>query len=125
LHQCADIRVIQLHPSATLEATWQDHGPVPDSNQTADGVTHGFEHTSHLAIAPFGNGDAVPAIGTLTTALLDRTELRQTVVKLDTLQQTLPLLLAQGAQNAHSVLTLQSEPGVHQPIRQLTGTGKQ
>jgi hypothetical protein len=116
LHQGIDVCVVEFHPSAAFEAAWQDHRAVSDSDQTANGVTHGLEHTSHLPVTPLRDGDAVPAIGPLTTALLNRTKLSQAVVKLYTFQQALFFFLAQGAQNAYCVLPLESKSGVHQPV---------
>jgi hypothetical protein len=97
MHQRVDVRVIKLHAGAAFEATRQDHRAITNSNQTTDSMTHSLKHASHLTVTPFRDSDTVPTIGTFTTALLDRTELCWTVIKLDSLKQALLFFLVQGA----------------------------
>ena len=88
-------------------------------------MAHGFHHAAHLAVAAFGDGDAVPAVRALTAAVLDGAELGRSVVQHHAVQQLLLLILAQSPQHTHSVLALQTKTRVHELVGQLARAGEQ
>ena len=88
-------------------------------------MAHRLQHATNLAIAPFRDGDAIPAIGAFTTSILDRTKRSHAVVQPNAVQQVLFFFVAQGSQDAHGIFPLQSKPGVHQLVGQLTRAGEQ
>ena len=88
-------------------------------------MAHRLHHAAHFAVAAFGNGHAVPAIGPFAAAIFDRAKLRRAVVQVDAIEQFLLFFLAQSPQHPHRVLALQTKTGVHQLIGQLARTGEQ
>ena len=119
-HQGADITLTQLHKGATLQAAWQHHGAIADTNQAADGVADSLKHTSHFAVASLRNGHAVPTVRAFTTALFDRTKLSWPIVELDARDELFFLVFTELAQRAHCVFALQTKAGVHQLVGQFT-----
>ena len=65
------------------------HRSVTHPHQAADQQAYCLEHAPHLAIAPFRQNHAVPAIGALTTGFPDKAEAGQAVFELDAAAQTL------------------------------------
>ena len=124
LRQGTDIRLIQLHPLAPFEPARQNHGAVADPDEATDRVAHGFNHAANLPVAPLGNGDAVPAIGALATAIFNRAELRHAIVQQHAGQQCFLFIGTQGPKNAHGIFPLQAESGVHQLVGQVAGAGE-
>jgi hypothetical protein len=88
-------------------------------------MADGFHHAPHLAVAAFGDGDAVPAVGALAAAVFDAAELGDAVVEAHAIEQLLFFLVAERAEHAHGVLALEAEARVHQPVGQLAGVGEQ
>jgi hypothetical protein len=88
-------------------------------------MAHCLHHAADLTISAFGNGDPVPAIRAIATAILYALKLSQPIVELDSVEQTLFFLVAQGAQHPHGILALQTKPRVHEAIGQLTRIGEQ
>ena len=88
-------------------------------------MAHGLEQLAHLAVAAFGDDDAVPVVHPLATAVLDALEPRPLAVDLDAFQQLVALGLVQHAQRTHGVLALDPEARVHQLVGQLAGVGEQ
>lgn len=88
-------------------------------------MTHGFEHAAHLAIAPFGNGDPVPAIGTFASTVFNGTKRRHAIVQAHAIEQLLLFLIAQGAKHTHRVFALKTETRVHQLVGKLSRAGEQ
>ncbi|OGB49397.1 MAG: hypothetical protein A3F76_00265 [Burkholderiales bacterium RIFCSPLOWO2_12_FULL_65_40] len=88
-------------------------------------MTDRLQHPSHLPIAPFGDRDAVPAIGTFTPPILDGAKCGHAIIELNAFQQPSFLFIAERTQHTHGVLALQTKPGMHQLVGQFTGTGKQ
>ena len=69
-------------------------------------MAHGFEHTPHFAVAAFGNGDLVPAVGAFAATVFDGTELGHAVVQPNAVQQTLLFDITQRTQHTHRIFTL-------------------
>ena len=88
-------------------------------------MTHSFQHAPNLAVPSLGNGHAVPAIGTLTTTILNGPENRHTVIQLHTLQQPRFFFVAERTQHPNGVLPLQTKTGMHQFVGEFTGAGEQ
>ena len=124
-HQSLDIGLVQLHPGAALEAARQHHGAIANADQAADRMTHGLEHAAHFAVAAFGDGHAVPAVRAFAATIFHSAEAGFAVFELHAVEQALLFFLAQGAQHAGRVFTLQAEAGVHQRVRQLARAGEQ
>ena len=49
--QGPDIALFEFDKCAALEATWKQHGPVANADQTADRVTNRLKHAAHLAVS--------------------------------------------------------------------------
>jgi hypothetical protein len=75
---------VKFHPGTTLQAARQHHGSIANSNQTTHRMTNRLKHAPHLAISPFRNRDAVPAIGTFAAAFIDCTEMGRAIANIDT-----------------------------------------
>ena len=125
MHHGANVHVVKLHPGTAFEPTRQDHGPVADANQPTDSMAHRLEHATHFTVSAFRNRDPIPAICTFATAVFNRPELRETIVKFDAIQQFLFFFPAEVAQHPHGVFALKPKAGVHQVIGQLTRVGEQ
>ena len=83
VHQVADVAFVQLCPLPTAQAAWQVHDAVAHANQAAHSTAYGLEHAAHFAVTPFGDGDAVPAVGAFAAAFFNAVELRHTVFEFD------------------------------------------
>jgi hypothetical protein len=83
--QRGNVVVIKFDKSPTLQSARQHDRAIANANQTADGVTDGFKHTPHFAVAAFRNRHLVPAVSALATAGFNRAELRHAVVELHAL----------------------------------------
>ena len=83
----ANVGVVQIDPDAALEAARQHHGAVADADQAADRQADGVEQLAHLAVAAFGDDDAVPVVRALAAAVLDRAEAGRLAVDLDAFEQ--------------------------------------
>ena len=125
LHQGANVALAQLHKCTALQAAWQHHCAVANTNQAAHGVADGLEHAAHFAVTAFRNSDAVPTVGTFATALFDRAKLGWTVVELNAGDELLFLIFAELAQRTHRVFALQTKAGVHQLVGQFARAGEQ
>jgi hypothetical protein len=88
-------------------------------------MPHRLKHAPNFPISSFGYGDAVPTIGTLTTTRFNCAEMGRPITNIDPGKQFLFFLGSERAKNAHRVLSLQPEPGMHQIVGQFTRTGKQ
>ncbi|MDT4822278.1 hypothetical protein FQZ97_554750 [compost metagenome] len=88
-------------------------------------MAHRLEQAAHLAIAAFGNGHAVPAVGAFATTVFDGAELRHAVVQAHALEQLLLFFAGERAQHAHRVLALQAEARVHELVGQIAGAAEQ
>jgi hypothetical protein len=87
-------------------------------------VTDSLEHSSNFAVSPFCNGHFVPAVCAITPPIFNGTELGQSIVQFYTCGEFGFFFIAQSAQHAHGVFTLQTKPRMHQLIGQISGVGK-
>ena len=124
-HQVRDVGLIELQPGAAAQPLGQHHGAVANTDQSADRMAYRLKHATHFAVATFRDGDAIPAIGTFTATVFNRTEAGHAVFQLNTVKQSLLFFLAQGTKDPGCVFALQTKTWVHQRIGQLTGTGEQ
>ena len=82
-------------------------------------MTNRLEHAPNLTVTTFRQGNLVPAIGTLSTARLERRELGQSIVQRDTFEQALFFFVAQSTQHTDRIFAFKAKAGVHQTISQL------
>ena len=120
--QRPNILLVEFYEGAPLQSTWQHHGAVADSDETANRMPDRFEHATDLAVTPLGNGDPVPAIGALSPAGFDGAELSHTIIKRHAFEQAFFFLVVQRAQYAYGVFTFEPKARMHQLIGQLTRT---
>lgn len=120
----SNIVLIQFDPCASLQSPWKHHRTVANPDQSADSVTNGLHHPAHFPIPAFRDGYAVPAIRTFTATVFNCAELRQSILKVYTVEKTLFLIVAQSPQYADCILAFQTKTRVHQTVRQLTRTGQ-
>ena len=123
--QGASVARAQFHPLPASQAARQVQRAVANANEPTDGVPQRLKHAAHFAVASFGDGYTVPAIGTFAAAFFNRGELRRPVVQFNAAEQALLLFFIQGAQHARSIFALQTKTRVHELISQLAGIGKQ
>src|SRR5471032_1186102 len=116
---------IHLFPTATLQATRQDHRTVTGTDQARDGQADCFEHAAHFAVTAFADHHAVPLVDAFAAAISDLRKLCQTIFQLDAGQQFLAHALFQLAQGTHGVLAVDAVARVHQTVGQITGSRKQ
>ena len=90
--QGTDVRFRQVDPDPAAQASWQHDAAIADANEAADGMADGFEQASHLAVATFGDHDAIPVVGTFAPAIFDRLEGSALAFDLDTLEQARTLI---------------------------------
>src|SRR5690606_14740853 len=100
-HQRGNGIAIELFPPAATQRFRQHHITKARAYQATYCKTNGFEHTMHLAVAPFCNRDAVPTIAALAAQELDHTELGRSVAKLHTIAKLLQRAFADFATHAY------------------------
>ena len=115
----------EVDPDAAPESARQHHRAVADADQPADRQPDGVEQLPHLAVAAFGDDDAIPAVGAVAAALLDRLEGRGLAVDGDAGEQALAAFLVEQAEHAHRVLALDAEARMHQLVGQFARVGEQ
>ncbi len=94
------------------------------ADQAADHQAGCFEHTTHFAIAPFGERDVIPMIGALAAAIADAQEIGRAVFQLDAVQQLLTHAFSQLADHAHRIFTLDAVTRMHETVCQIARGGQ-
>ena len=120
--QCPDIALIQFNESTPFEPARQKHGAVANPYETTHGMAYRFKHATDFAVPSLGNGDLIPAVGSLAAARLNRTELRHAIIECYSFEQALLFIIRQGTQHPDRIFALQSKPRMHQLVGQLPGT---
>jgi hypothetical protein len=93
--QAGDFLGLEFFGFSAMQAARQFERAVAHAHQAADRQPDRLEHAAHLAVSPFGNGDAVPVVRPFATAIGQGVELRGTVFEFDATGQPGNLLVAQ------------------------------
>jgi hypothetical protein len=116
-HQGANQFWIQLFPATTTQRRRQHNIAEARTDQATHRQANRLKHSTHLAVAPLIERDAIPTIAAFATQELNHSETSRTIVKLDPIQQRLALLRPKLSKNAHRVLALIAIAGMQQSIR--------
>ncbi|MEO7056736.1 MAG: hypothetical protein ABI281_04475, partial [Caldimonas sp.] len=68
------VGIVQIDPDTALEAVRQHDRAIPDANEPAHGQVDSLEKFPHLAVATFGDDDAIPSVQSFAAAIGDRLE---------------------------------------------------
>jgi len=119
-NQALHLSLSQFPCLTTLELRGQRQGPVTDAHQTTDDNADSIEHATNFPIAPFSDGDVVPAIGTLPPCLFNVGEAGWAIFQIDTIVELFHGFLVEVAKNTDGVFPIQPVTGMHQPVGQVT-----
>ena len=122
----AHVVLVEIDPDAALQAVRQHHRAVADADQPAHRQADRVEQLAHLAIAAFGDDDAVPVVGAFAAAVLDRLE--RCALAVDRRRRRAASRASSSlerAQHAHRVLALDAEARMHQLVGQLARVREQ
>ena len=119
-----DITGIEFDPPAADQSGRQTDRTKADPNQSRDDQSHCLKNTTHLAVAPLADHDAVPVIGAITADILERQEVRRTIFQRDSCQQLFAGLVVDSAKDTDRVFAFPSKAGMHQQVGQFTRRGK-
>lgn len=65
-HQGTHQALVEFIPATTAHVAGQHDFAKTSTDQTADGDSSSLKHAPDFAVAPLGQGDAIPAIAALT-----------------------------------------------------------
>ena len=116
-------RISKLAPLSWRKIARQLDGSVAHALQPAHTGTDRLENAPHLAVAPFPQGDPVPAVGAVAGSFQrDALERSGSVIQMDALLQFFNIY---GALHSRQILALDLIAWVHQPIRELAVVGEE
>jgi hypothetical protein len=119
-HEGGDNGSVEFFPSPPTQVPRQNDLAKARANEPAYCYPSSLEHPAHFAIAPFFQGNSVPAITAFAAQVFEHAELGNAIFELDALKKTRLLLFTKLAQDPHGVFPFGTIARMRQAIGQVS-----